>query len=186
MPKLYRAISCCTQRKQHYQKARHPEWVGGWDRQEDESPRSGSLSLYVYLSLLTGDLFFLADSMWGWLPASVCNITVCTHFIIFSITPALRVISLWGIQSVPKSTGGAAVVPTSLVVGSICSSVFFAIRCFSSMSLIEFGPCVLLKCQTGPPRLPTAPLHVFFFARGREQESQHAQWFQPPPAALVL
>lgn len=59
-----------------------------------------------------------------WLPASVCNITVCKHFDCFSILPALRVISLWGIQSVSKNSGGraAAAVPAFWVAGSISRS----------------------------------------------------------------
>lgn len=81
------------------------------------------MALYISVSadqrpLFPGWLFV------RWHPASVCNITVCTHFYHLYVLPAHGLISLWGTRSVPKSTGGAATVPASWVVGSICRFVF--------------------------------------------------------------
>lgn len=83
------------------------------------------MSLYISVSadqrpLFPGWLFV------RWHPASVCNITVCTHFYHLYVIPACGLISLWGTQSVPKSTDGTVTVPASWVVGSICRFVFLS------------------------------------------------------------
>lgn len=150
--------------------------VGGCLRQA----RWISLEEWLSLCLHWPDLFFSGWLCVRWLPALACNsCTVYTLFFYFlSIIPVLRVIDLWGIGSIPKSTGGWWTPSAGCVLSSDCSPPSLWLKLtlmFYWNAWQDLKGSLLDHCR-----------HSFLWLGGREKGNQHTQWFKSPSAVLVL